>query len=285
VLPVASLALRLAVIGRLAGPPDHAAASRTCAMMSSRAIAAAIFARQHGGEIARHEGDFRVRLGARRIVGRDCVAAAIVHQEARRIEFRHVGGELRRRQREVRRDADERALAHEFTITGANGSRHADHMARGVRFAGGRKPVGLARDLSGAFAAQRAAQRRLDALGQGGEIRLAVERDIDRTAHQRGAAQRGQDGTGKPLNGNAAAVDDRWRRAVDKQWRLIAEINRLCRCPQTIWIAPLALIQAPCPLRSLLRIEARQSHPNVFTARATTITRRRRRVNVAARHP
>ena len=74
---------------------------------------------------------------------------------------------------------------------------------------------------------QRAAQRRLDPLGQGGEIRLAVERDIDGAAHQRGAAQAGQDRAGKPLNGNAAAVDQRWRRAVDKQWRLIAEIDRL----------------------------------------------------------
>ena len=106
--------------------------------------------------------------------------------------------------------------------------RHADHVARGVGLAGGRKLVGLAGDLRGALAAgQRAAQRRLDALGQGGEIGLAVERDIDRAAHQRGAAQRGQDRAGKPLNGDAAAVDDRGGRAVDKQWRFIAEIDRL----------------------------------------------------------
>ena len=45
-------------------------------------------------------------------------------------------------------------------------------------------------DLRGALGAgEGAAQRRLDPLGQRGEIRFAVERDIDRAAHQRGAAQ------------------------------------------------------------------------------------------------
>ena len=53
-----------------------------------------------------------------------------------------------------------------------------------------RKLVGLAGDRCGAFVAgERAAQRRLDPLGQGGEIGFAVERDVDRAAHQRGAAQ------------------------------------------------------------------------------------------------
>ena len=99
-------------------------------------------------------------------------------------------------------------------------------------------------------AGQRAAQRRLDPLGQGREIRLAVERDIDRAAHQRRAAQAGQDRAGEPLNGDAAAIDQAGRRAIDQQRRFVAEIDRLERCSQTIWIAPFALIQAPCPLRS-----------------------------------
>jgi hypothetical protein len=50
------------------------------------------------------------------------------------------------------------------------------------------------------------------------------------------------------LDGNAAAVDQARGRAIDQQWRLVAEIDRFLARPQTIWIAPSALIQAPCPL-------------------------------------
>ena len=105
-------------------------------------------------------------------------------------------------------------------------------------------------DLRDALGAgERAAQRGFDALRNGGEIRLAVERDIDGAAHQGCAAKAGENGAGKPLNGDAAAIDDASVRTVDEQRRLVAEINRLRRSTLTIWIAPLALIQAPCPLR------------------------------------
>ena len=101
-------------------------------------------------------------------------------------------------------------------------------FAGGVGFAGGRQLIGLAGGLARAFiAGQGAAQRRLDPLGKGREIGLAVERDIDRPAHQRGAAERGQDRARKPLDGDAAAVDQTRRCAIDKQWRFVAEFDRL----------------------------------------------------------
>ncbi len=208
-------------------------------------------ARQDAGEIARHEGHLGVGLGAGRVIRRDRVAAAIVHQQARRIELRHVGGEFRHRQREVGGDAHERAHAHHLAVAGAAGGRDADDVAGRIALAGARQLVGLAGRLRDAFVAgERAAQRGFDPLRQGGEIRFAVERDVDRAAHQRGAAEPGEDRTGEPLHGDAAAVDDAAGRAVDQQRGIIAEIDRLRCCPQTIWIAPFALIQAPCPLRS-----------------------------------
>ena len=123
----------------------------------------------------------------------------------------------------------------------------------------GRKLVALAHDGCGALG-EGAAQRRLDPLGQRREVRLAVERNEDGAAHQRGAAQAGQDRAGEPLNGDAAAIDQSDRRAVHQQWRFVAEIDRLSGWSQTIWIAPSALIQAPCPLHRRDAVAPR-SHP------------------------
>ena len=240
------------MIGRLT-LPVHSAASRTCAITSSSGTAAATFTRGSTPTRSRVTNDTSASGSAPgRIVRRDRVAAAVVHQEPRRIELRHVGGELRDRQREVRGDAHERAHAHDFAVAGRAwwsrcGSPGARRWFR--RSAGS---LSLLRGHGGdaLVAGQRAAQRRLDPLGQRREIGLAVERDKDGAAHQRGAAQAGQDRAGEPLDGDAAAVDQAGRRAIDQQWRFVAEIDRLCGCSQTIWIAPSALIQAPCPLRS-----------------------------------
>ena len=108
--------------------------------------------------------------------------------------------------------------------------------------------MSLLRMMAAARSREGAAQRRLDPLGQRGEVRLAVERNENGAAHQRGAAQAGENRAGEPLNGNAAAIDQSDRRAVHQQWRFVAEIDRLSGWSQTIWIAPSALIQAPCPL-------------------------------------
>ncbi len=74
------------------------------AITSSRGIAAASFTLgSTAGEIARHERDFGVRLGARRVVGGDRVAAAVVHQQPRGLNFGTLAERLGRRHREVRR--------------------------------------------------------------------------------------------------------------------------------------------------------------------------------------
>ena len=216
------------MIGRLATLPVHAATSRTCAIdVLARDDGRDLRARQHAREIARHEGDFGIGLGAGRIVRRDRIAAAIVHQQARRIELRHVGGELR-------------GVSDRFEATRTNGrtrtiSRSPARMVVEMRITW---RAALASPERGSLSVLRAvcatrsagegaAQRRLDPFGQGGEVRLAVERDVDRAAHQRGAAEPGEDRAGEPLNGDAAAIDDADGRAVDKQWRFVAEIDRL----------------------------------------------------------
>ena len=53
-----------------------------------------------------------------------------------------------------------------------------------------------------------AAQRELHALGNGGEIALAVERRKNGAAHESRAAQTGQDCAAEPLHRHAAAIDE-----------------------------------------------------------------------------
>ena len=80
----------------------------------------------------------------------------------------------------------------------------------------------------------RAAQRALDALRQRREMRLAVERCEDGAAHEGRAAKAGQDRAGKPLRRNATAVDDAMRLAVDRQRRLVAEVDRIGFAPHPV---------------------------------------------------
>src|SRR5207244_1413919 len=108
--------------------------------------------------------------------------------------------------------------------------------------------VALAGDGSDAFgdAGDRAAQRRLDAFREGGEIGLAVERRIDRAAHQRGAAEAGQHGACKPLHGYAATIEHAAGATFSKQRRVIAEIDSI-RLGSPIWAAQLAVVQDAVP--------------------------------------
>ena len=55
---------------------------------------------------------------------------------------------------------------------------------------------------------------------------FAVQRRENRAAHQGRAAQAGEDRAGKPLDGDATAVDVGVRVAVDRQRRFIAEVER-----------------------------------------------------------
>ena len=98
-------------------------------------------------------------------------------------------------------------------------------------------------------AADGAAQRGFHALGHGGEVGFAVERREDGAAHERGAAQAGENGAAEPLYGDAVAVHQAAALAVDGQRRFVAEIDALglparSKCP-----ASFALIQARRPLR------------------------------------
>src|SRR5579885_2152319 len=62
---------------------------------------------------------------------------------------------------------------------------------------------------------------------QRGEIRLSVKRSENGAAHQSSAAQCGQNRAGEPLHRHAAAIDKTRRAAVDRQRRLVAEVDGL----------------------------------------------------------
>ena len=117
----------------------------------------------------------------------------------------------------------------------------------GIGLAGRRQAVALARRVGQAIgdAADRAAQRGFDALRHGGEIGLAVERCENGAAHESGAAKTGEDGAAEPLHRDPAAVDQAGGLAVDRQRRLVAEIDVLGL--QTECAASFALIQDQRP--------------------------------------
>ncbi len=65
-------------------------------------------------------------------------------------------------------------------------------------------------------------------------MRFTIERCEDGAAHEGRAAKTGQDRAGKPLCGDAAAVDDAVRLAVDGQRRLVAEVDRIGFAPDPV---------------------------------------------------
>ena len=124
----------------------------------------------------------------------------------------------------------------------------AEHLARGVGFAGRRQPVALAVGELVADRADGAAQRALDPLGHGGEIGFAVERRKNGAAHQSRAADAGQNRAGKPLHRDAAAIDDAAGAAIDRKRRLVAEIDGRIRSGSVC--ARPGVIQTVVPLHS-----------------------------------
>ena len=169
-----------------------------------------------------------------------------------RIERRNVGGELGHRERQIARDANEGTHAHDLAVAAAAGrGGHPDDLARGVGLAGRRQAIGLAGHVGDAIgdAADGAAQRGFHPLRHGGEIGLAIERGKNGAAHQGRAAKTGENGAAEPLHRDAAAVDQPARLAVDRQRRLVAEIDALGLQARTKCPASSALIQARRPLR------------------------------------
>ena len=119
--------------------------------------------------------------------------------------------------------------------------------------------------------AERAAQRHLDALRQRGEIGFAVERRENGAAHESGAAKRGQDRAGKPLHRDAAAIDEAAGAAVDRQRRLVAELDGL-GLPRSIAPRDREWLQARRPLR--LRSKMARPQPQQPTRRGRPLESR-----------
>ena len=216
------------MIGRLA-LPVHAAASRTRAITSSRGTAAAIFAR--GRTLARSR--VTKETSASGSAPGDSSAATALPRPLSISRRAGLNFGTLAESSEVVSDRFEATRTNGRTRTISRSPARVVVEMRITWRAALVSPVGGSLSVlrvtcgDALVAGQRAAQRRLDPLGQGGEIGFAVERDIDRAAHQRGAAKPGQDRAGKPLDGDAAAIDEAGGRAIDKQWRLIAEIDRL----------------------------------------------------------
>src|SRR5207244_13618038 len=93
------------------------------------------------------------------------------------------------------------------------------------------------------------AQRKLNALRHGCEIGLTVERSEHRATHERRAAKASQNCSGKPLHGDAAAIDWPTRLAIDRQWRLVTEVKRLDPQPRPICATSPAVIHVPSHTR------------------------------------
>ena len=182
--------------------------------------------RQHRRQIAHHEGDFGVRLGLRRLIGTGVAAGRRFGEQALRIVGRDIGSQIGDGQRQVAGHAHEGTHAHHFMIADPADGGDADQLAGERRLFHGRQPVALARSAGPVGAdAERAAQCHLDPLRQRGEIGLAVKRGENGAAHESGAAQRGQDRAGEPLYGDAAAIDEAAAAAIDRERRLVAELN------------------------------------------------------------
>ena len=72
--------------------------------------------------------------------------------------------------------------------------------------------------------AERAAQRALDAFRNLGKGHFTVEGSENGAADEGRAAQTSQDGTTKPLHGDAAAIDHRGFGTIDGKRRLVTKI-------------------------------------------------------------
>jgi hypothetical protein len=101
--------------------------------------------------------------------------------------------------------------------------RDANYLARKCGFFSSRQTIAFVRAF---FAAtESAAQRHFNPFGQRREVGFTVKRRENGAAHESSAAKRGQDRTGKPLYRYATAIDKAARAPVDRQRRLIAELN------------------------------------------------------------
>src|SRR5262249_49082167 len=146
----------------------------------------------------------------------------------------------------------ERTHAHNLAIAAAaGGCGDANDLARGIGFAGWRQAVGLARDVGNTLddAADGATQGAFHAFRHGGEICLSVESRKNGPAHEGRAAKTGENDAAEPLDRNAATVHQPAALAVDRQRRLVAEIDVHDPQPRPQRRVSLALLQARHPLR------------------------------------
>ena len=210
--------------------PVQLAASRTRASTSSIGTTAAILAR--GSTVARsrvtNETSASISASGASSVPRGAGDGGFREQHLLRIEGRDIGGQFGDREREIAGDAHEGTHAHDLAVADAARGGNANDAAQAVEL-GGTAAAGrsCARLRPVADAAERAAQRDLHAFRHGGEIGLAVERRENGAAHESRAAKTGQDRAAEPLHRDAAAIDESGVFAVDRQRRLVAEIDVL----------------------------------------------------------
>src|SRR5438874_2175531 len=89
------------------------------------------------------------------------------------------------------------------------------------------------------------AQRRFDTFRHGREIGFPVERRKNGAAHQGSAAKPGENGAAEPLHGDAAPVHEPAGFPVDRQRRLVAELDALGLQARAKDNASLAVVQSP----------------------------------------
>ena len=192
--------------------------------------------RDHGGKL-RLGQDRRQILGDERNlgIGFDCVGVvrvgggsdgrADIAQHALRVERRDLGAEIAGRHRQVAGDADIRPHPHHVAVADPADRGDPHLIPRGGGFPGRRQAITLVQAGTAVVHAERAAQRALDAFRNLGKGHLTVERGKNGAADEGRAAETGQDGTAKPLHGDAAAIDHRGLGTIDRKRRLMTKID------------------------------------------------------------
>ena len=173
-----------------------------------------------GGEVALRKGDFGVVLG-RAGVGRRVGLFGRAAGHHQRIERRHRVGEGIGGERQRRRQDRERPHPHDLLVADLDRRRRFVGLLGGDDVDRPDQPVALARiDALGLLVADQIGEFR-----RFGEIRLAVEVEVERGADQRQAGEAGERDPGEPAQRDAptlAAVDARF---ADLDRRLVAELD------------------------------------------------------------
>ncbi len=169
-------------------------------------------------KVAHHDRKLAGRFDVRRIRG-----LIVLAHEFDGIERRNIRGGRGRREREIGRNAHEGTNAHDFALADTHGGRDAHHLARKHVLGEHVDAVALAVRIDRAVVV--GLRRDANDFGSGGGAVIAIERRINRAAHEAAACNCGDYGRGQPAHGDGATIDRLLVMAIDAKRRLITEVD------------------------------------------------------------